>query len=118
MKGFFGAMGGRELALEDGESGVREGPANLWRGIESVGGWLWLTDRRLVFRSHAIALRSGETVWPISEIAKAEPAMSMWIIPNGLRLTLRDGSTAKLVVTGRQEWAIAIDAARDAAARR
>lgn len=116
MKAFFGAMGGRELALEDGESGLREGPANLFRGIESVGGWLWLTDRRLVFRSHAFALQSGESVWRLASIARAEPAMTMWIVPNGLRITLSDGTAHKLVVTDRSGWADAIETARTRAA--
>ena len=112
MKGFFGAVGGKELALAEGERIVREGPANMFRGIESVGGWLWLTDRRLVFRSHAIALQRGESAWPLDQIASAEPAMTMWIIPNGLRCTLRDATSAKFVVTDRTGWAAAIESAR------
>ena len=108
----FGALGGRPLELEPGDRVVREGPANMWRGWESVGGRLWLTERRLVFRSHAIAVQGGETAWPLEQIVRAEPAMTMWIVPNGLSCVLRDGKDLRFVVTGRAEWARAIERER------
>jgi hypothetical protein len=38
-----------KTALRDRESVIREAPANLQRGIETVGGKLCLTTARLVF---------------------------------------------------------------------
>src|SRR5215470_6508505 len=36
----------------EGEHLLKQGPANHFRGLEGVGGWLYLTDKRLLFRSH------------------------------------------------------------------
>jgi len=36
----------------EGERLLRQGLANHYRGWEGAGGWLYLTDQRLVFRSH------------------------------------------------------------------
>ena len=33
---------------------LRKGSANMWRGIEAVGGELYLTSHRLVFESHSL----------------------------------------------------------------
>ena len=108
--GLFGALGGTPLTLEPGETVVREGPANLFRGFESVGGQLWLTDRRLVFRSHAIAVQSGESAWPLAEIARVEPWRTFRIVPNGVRAHLRSGQVLQFVVQGRAAWVEALAA--------
>ena len=52
--------------------------------------------------------QSGERAWPRDEIARAEPTATMWIIPNGLRVTLREGKTEKFVVQGRAAWVEAL----------
>ena len=112
MKAFFRAMGGRELALEPGETMIRSGPANLFRGIEAVGGFLWLTDRRLVFRSHGISFWPGESAWPLRGIARVETATTMWVFRNAIRCSMRDGRVAKMVVEDREGWARDIESAR------
>lgn len=53
------------------ENLIRDGAANLQRGIETVGGWLYLTTRRLVFEAHALNVQSGATVIPLRDVAGA-----------------------------------------------
>lgn len=42
------------------------------RGWEGVGGRLYLTNRRLVFESHAINLQTGTTDIPLADIVDAK----------------------------------------------
>lgn len=50
-----------EIDLRPGETILKEGPANLKRGLEVVGGRLWLTSQRLAFKSHAFNIQVGAT---------------------------------------------------------
>lgn len=93
-----------EPALEAGEQLVRKGPANLFRGIESVGGRLLLTDRRLVFQSHKVNVQTGLDAWRLEEITNVKAARTLLIVPNGLLVHLADGTRKRFVVWQRAEW--------------
>ncbi|MEX0702640.1 MAG: GRAM domain-containing protein [Planctomycetales bacterium] len=94
----------------EGEMIVFDGPANLFRGIEGVGGWLWLTDRRLVFRPHAINIQKDPLEIPVEEIVDVETHSTWRLIPNGLIVRTRDDSSHQFVVRRRERW---IDAFND-----
>lgn len=101
------------------ESVVREGVANLQRGIEAVGGRLTLTSLRLVFESHGFNVQTGTTEIALAEISKVEPCWTRFLgvvplAPNGLAVTLTSGAEHRFVVFGRTEWRSAIQAARGA----
>lgn len=104
------ALFGGEPALEAGEQLVRKGPANLFRGIESVGGRLFLTDRRVIFQSHKVNVQGGLDEWRLDAITNVKPAWTMLIVPNGLLLYLADGTRKRFVVWQRGEWAREIGA--------
>jgi len=57
-----------KTVLEVGEKLVRKSPANHQRGVETVGGMLYLTTARLIFESHALNIQTGVTKVSISEI--------------------------------------------------
>jgi|SRR5579859_7621541 len=101
---FFQRLGGRAPVLEAGEGLVHHGPANLFRGIEGVGGWLWMTDRRLAFTPHKMNVQAQPEEWRFPEITRVEAVRTLWVIPNGLKVTLRDGRTRRFVVSGRRTW--------------
>ena len=61
------------IGLAAGETLLREGAANLQRGVETVGGRLFLTDRRLLFRSHGFNVQDGDTEIPLARIRGARP---------------------------------------------
>lgn len=95
----------------DGEPIVRQGPANHWRGVEARGGWLVLTTRRLVFRSHGKNVQNEGAELPLAEVAAVEPSRSLGIVPNGLRVRRKDGAVERFVVAERGEWLAALTAA-------
>ncbi len=88
-----------------GEDLVKEGGANHFRNIEAVGGWIYLTDKRLLFRSHSINVQRHELSIPLQKISEAKPCMTFGIIPNGLQIRTIDGDREKFVVEDRKEWA-------------
>jgi hypothetical protein len=91
--------GGRPAWLEGDEPLVRHGPANRFRGPWALGGWLFLTDRRLVFRPHRLMQRAKPEAWPLDSIAAAEPCRTLWLVPNGLRVRLRGGDVVRFAVS-------------------
>lgn len=96
--------------LEPGERFLEDGPANRKEKV-AVGGWLYLTDRRLLFRPHGMNLGFGSALdLPLGEIADVTPYSAAWIFPTGVCVTRRDGSTERFVVWegAREAWLFAI----------
>ena len=101
------------VKLEPDERILREGSANLHRGWEVVGGRLYLTDRRLVFQSHAFNVQTGETEIVLADILSLRLCWTKFlgfipIFPNSLAAKISTGDEYRLVVQGRQTWAEAI----------
>ncbi len=80
---------------------IMEVNANLFRGIESVGGKLKITDKRLHFRSHSFNIQTGETEIPLSEIAQVIKVNTLGVVPNGLLVKLKRGKNYQFVVSQR-----------------
>lgn len=87
-----------------GEQVLHEGPANHFLNREGVGGWIYLTSRRFMFRSHAINLQPHELSIELSDISDVQPVMTAKIIPNGLRIVTRSGRDERFVVEDRRRW--------------
>lgn len=104
-------LDGREAGFDADEKLLRAGPANHFKGIEGVGGKLFLTSKRLRFRSHKMNFQAHDESYPIEAIASVEPSSSLGIIPNGLLVHLRDGRRERFVVAGRGDWVSSIRSA-------
>jgi len=75
--------------------------ANLFRGIEGVGGRLKITNRRLVFQPHAINLQRSPVDISLGDIAAAGKRNTLGLIPNGFFVRTKAGVEYKFVVWGR-----------------
>lgn len=93
----------REVPGLEGEQLLKQGPANHFRGWEGVGGWLYLTDKRLLFRSHRFNVQNHELSMPLGEIVEVQTCSTAWVIPNGLRVVTAQGAE-RFVVEGRRSW--------------
>ena len=73
---------------------IKQSLANHWRGIESVGGRLFLTSQRLIFKSNAFNIQTGNTVIPLLEINLLEKDWSKLlfipIFPNIIKVYSRN----------------------------
>lgn len=103
------------LDLHPGERSVRDGAANMQRGIEAVGGRLFLTDARLVFHSHAFNVQTGVTEVPLHEVRSVARCWTrlfglLPLVPNSISVRT-DRAEHRFVVFGRAGWVEAIRSA-------
>jgi hypothetical protein len=83
---------------------LHDGPANHFFNGEGVGGWLFLTRERLLFRSHKYNFQRHELSIPLEEIAEIRPVRTAIILPNGLRIITRSGRDDRFLVEARRKW--------------
>ncbi|KAF1067572.1 MAG: hypothetical protein GAK45_01626 [Pseudomonas citronellolis] len=106
-----------KTALRPDETLLKQGAANLQRGIETVGGHLYLTGQRLIFEAHALNVQSGASELSLADIQSTAPVWTKLfnvipLAPNSLAVRLNDGQEQRFVLFGRSAWADAIDTAR------
>ena len=87
---------------------LKEGAANYFRGLGSVGGKLHLTGGQLIFKPHALNLRRGDESFALKDVAAVSKFKTLIVVPNGLAIIMRDGSEARFTVFGRDEWVEAV----------
>ncbi len=95
--------------LHSGEKLIHEGTASRHR----KGGWIYLTDSRLIFVPQKLGIKASELEFPLSEIASAEQGRRLGVIPNKLILNLRNGQTEEFVVQNTKDWVRRINRASD-----
>lgn len=88
--------------LSDVEHVEIEGPANMKRGIEAAGGKLFLTNKRMIFKSHAINIQTGQTEIPYTDIVGVKKKKAR-LHSNGL-LVDTTTKTYNLIVNDRNLW--------------
>lgn len=93
---------GSLLSTEE-EHVLFEKKANLFRGIESVGGKILFYKDKMVFKSHSFNIQTGDTIIVYSQIQSMKKVNTIGLVPNGLLITLQDGQQHKFVVYNRSE---------------
>lgn len=78
--------------------------ANHIMGMEGVGGKLYLTNKRLVFKSHNLNIQKHELSIPLEEILQVNRYKSLGIINKGLIVTLSSGKEEKFIVEEASKW--------------
>ncbi|QOS77588.1 hypothetical protein JNUCC31_22860 [Paenibacillus sp. JNUCC31] len=78
-------------------------PANLFRGIEAVGGRLNITNERILFNPHSINIQRKPLEIMIKDISKIEKRNTLKIVPNGIKITINNGQEYKFVVYKRSK---------------
>nr|WP_198044629.1 GRAM domain-containing protein [Lysinibacillus timonensis] len=96
--------------LTDEKILVEKTPANLFKGMEAVGGKLTITDKRLIFNAHKLNLQGGATEIHLTDIDSVTKASTFKIIPNRLIVHTKEGKTYKFVVYKRDKlWQLISD---------
>ena len=104
-----------KMQLRKGEQIVKEGAANLQKGIEAVGGRLYLTNQRLVFEAHRLNVQGGTTEVDLASIESSRPCWTRFLgliplFPNSLAVFTKQGRELRFVLYGRHAWAAEIKA--------
>lgn len=106
-----------KTALQPDEVLVKEGAANMQRGIETVGGRLYLTNQRLVFETHDFNIQTGTTIVALQDVASVRKCWTRFLnlipmFPNSIAVATNDWKEHRFVVFGRQAWIDAIESAK------
>ncbi|MFC4304407.1 GRAM domain-containing protein [Cohnella boryungensis] len=80
---------------------LQNAAANLFRGIEGVGGRLDVTNERVIFRPHSLNIQTKILEIDLQEIVKVEKRNTMFVVPNGMKICVTSGKEYKFVVWGR-----------------
>ena len=99
--------------LLPGEIPVKDGAANLQRGMETVGGRLYLTNQRVIFEPHTLNIQTDITTVPLTSITGTRKCWTVFLnliplVPNSIAIATKDGNEYRLVTFGRQAWIDAI----------
>ncbi|MDN3655424.1 GRAM domain-containing protein [Ferruginibacter paludis] len=108
MMGFFAdselLLKGTKINTLTDESILFETGANHFKGAEGVGGKLYLTNQRLVFKSHKFNIQNHERSINLSDIGQVERYKIWGLINKGLLVTTLHNKTEKFVVQQIDEW--------------
>ena len=114
--GAFASYQDRKFASENpcapGEDLIRHGLANHSLRLEGVGGYLYLTTERLLFRSHKFNVRNHELSIPLEDVVSVRPYLRVGFIPNGLEVVWAD-RRERFAVEDRHGWANGIRGATE-----
>lgn len=100
------------IELNENEVIQHEGPTNLFRGIEAVGGKMVLTDKRLVFKSHNMNIQNGETQFDLVDIQEVKSRKIAKLFQTGMRLLTRNNDNVDFVVYDADTWVDKINVLR------
>src|SRR5207253_9607816 len=79
-------------------------PANHFKGIEVVGGKLYLTNKRLIFKSHKLNIQNHQLAIKLEDISKVERYKALGIVNNGLAVATAKNSKERFVVEQIEDW--------------
>jgi len=88
----------------EGKEIIWEGQANHFKGLEAVGGRLFLTNDELVFKSHSMNIQNHELVVPLNQIIDIKTTLTLGIINNGVQIITNNNVTEKFVVNNSSKW--------------
>ena len=81
-----------------------DGPANLFRGIEGVGGKLFLTNKKVIFKAHKINIQKVQTNIDYLDIKELIKRKTYKFINNGMRIITKEGRKYDFIVNEREKW--------------
>jgi len=75
--------------------------ANLFRGLEAVGGRMQITTHRILFKPHAINIQKESAEINLKDIVEVGKRNTLGLVPNGMYVRTKDGTEYRFVVWGR-----------------
>lgn len=102
-----------KVELKQGEQIIRKSLANLQKGIEAVGGRLYLTNQRLVFEAHKMNIQGGNTEINLSDVQSSKKCWTKFLgfiplMPTSVAVYTNTGKEYRFVVWRRRAWRKAI----------
>jgi hypothetical protein len=103
-----------QTKLRKNEQIIKDGVANLQKGIETVGGKLYLTDQRMIFEAHKINIQGGITEIELDRIQSLKKCWTKFLgfiplVPNSLAVYTKSGKEYRFVLFKRGIWMTTIE---------
>lgn len=76
--------------------------ANHFLWIEGVGGHLFITNDKIIFKSHSLNIQNHTMEIMLKDVVEVKTYNNLWIIPNGLEIVQKE-KTDKFVVNSRSK---------------
>ena len=95
---------GTKIDTEADETILFDTGANHFKGAEAVGGKLYLTNKRIVFKSHKVNIQNHELSISLSDIDKVDRYKTLGLVDNGLSIKTVENKNEKFVVQQIDEW--------------
>ncbi len=93
-----------KITIDADEKMIFQTGANHFKGWEGVGGKLYLTDHRLIFKSHKLNIQNHELIIKLSDIKKIDRFKLLGFTNNGLSIITNEQSKEKFVVEQIEKW--------------
>ena len=97
-------MQGTKIDIDADETIVFETGSNHFKGAEGVGGKLYLTNKRLVFKSHKFNIQNHKLSISLLHIDKVDRYKTLGIANNGLVVTTVNNTIEKFAVQQPDKW--------------
>ena len=92
----------KELSKEVNEDIRYQGPANHFVGVESVGGHIFITKNKIIFKSHSYNIQNHNMEILLKDIVEVKKYNILGIIPTGLKI-IQKLKTDTFVVNNRSK---------------
>jgi hypothetical protein len=92
------------VAVRADDTVLLQQPANMFRGIESVGGTVSISSRGVQFQPHAVNVQGGGELILFADVVDIQPVNTMGVVPNGAVLLLRGGGERRFVLNDRDAF--------------
>lgn len=86
------------IKLNENETVLLEENANHFKGLEAVGGRIYITNSRVIFKSHSLNIQNHEVSFLWDEIESTSRYKSLGLVNNGLELHLKNNKNEKFVI--------------------
>ena len=94
---------GTNIDIHEDETILFETGGNHLKGIEAVGGKLYLTNKRLIFKSHTFNIQNHALSIILHDIKHAERYHALGITNNGIKVTTTGNKIERFVVQQPEE---------------
>lgn len=86
------------IQFKENEKLLMQTNANHFKGIEAVGGMLFITNLRVIYKSHKVNFQNHLFEVNIADIVSYEKCKTFGVIENGILLGLTNGTKERFVV--------------------
>lgn len=93
-----------KIIVEPDERVLFHTPANHFKGVESVGGQLYLTNNRIIFKSHNFNIQKHQLSINLTEIKEFCRYKPLGLVNNGLYIITIQNKKEKFIIEEIENW--------------